>query len=381
MKTWLITGCSSGLGLALSKAVLEHGDQVVMTARDVDTISGLAATSTNRALALMLDVTDHEQIKDAVAAVEHRFGAVDVLVNNAGYGYRAAVEEGDEREVARLFGTHVFGATAAMKAVLPGMRARGTGIIINMSSIGARLALPGSGYYAAAKAALEALSSALGKEVAPLGVRVIAIERGRYRTDFAGRSLVGSDVRIEDYDATAGLEGRKQTEPMALRQGIPARPRSSSSSSPSQLTHPGSLSWELTHSPRTTRRQVRNVLASMPGARRRLRRTSTPSHPPMHEPGSPLGKSAVQRSQGLREGSSALTRFRRMTSAERPLGRHEGVCMLDYLTALDANARPVEVEPTWEVRSGQRDGWRNGPPTCRAAAASSEWYQLRVGTR
>lgn len=223
MKTWLITGCSSGLGLALSQAVLEHGDQVVMTARDVETISGLAATSTNRALALTLDVTDHEQIKDAVAAAEHRFGAVDVLVNNAGYGYRAAVEEGDEQEVARLFDTHVFGATAAMKAVLPGMRARGAGIIINISSIGARLALPGSGYYAAAKAALEALSSALGKEVAHLGIRVIAIEPGSFRTDFAGRSLVGSEVRIEDYDATAGPRRKEADRTHGTQAGDPAK--------------------------------------------------------------------------------------------------------------------------------------------------------------
>ena len=139
MKTWLITGCSSGLGRALCESALAHGDQVVMTARDVDTISGLAATASDRALALALDVTNHDQIRDVVAAAEHRFGAIDVLVNNAGYGYRAAVEEGDDGDVARLFATHVFGATAAMKAVLPGMRAHGRGVIINISSIGVAL--------------------------------------------------------------------------------------------------------------------------------------------------------------------------------------------------------------------------------------------------
>ena len=223
MKTWLITGCSSGLGRALSECALAHGDQVVMTARDVDTVSGLAAMASDRALALQLDVTNHDQIRDVVAAAEHRFGTVDVLVNNAGYGYRAAIEEGDDRDVARLFATHVFGATAAMKAVLPGMRAHGRGVIINISSIGARLALPGSGYYAAAKAALEALSSALHKEVSPLGIHVIAIEPGSFRTDFAGRSLVGSHVRMEDYDETAGPRRKGTDRSHGTQAGDPAK--------------------------------------------------------------------------------------------------------------------------------------------------------------
>ena len=203
-RTWLITGCSTGLGRALAEAVLAHGDNAVVTARDVTAVEDLAKSHPDSALAVALDVTDGPQVSAAVAAAEERFGGVDVLVNNAGYGYRAAVEEGDDADVQQLFATHVFGTVATVKAVLPGMRARRSGTIVNISSIGARISPEGSGYYSAVKAAVEALTLSLRKEVAPLGIRAIAVEPGGFRTDFAGRSLQQAAVPIADYAATAG---------------------------------------------------------------------------------------------------------------------------------------------------------------------------------
>jgi NAD(P)-dependent dehydrogenase (short-subunit alcohol dehydrogenase family) len=204
MTTWLITGCSTGLGRALAEAVLAHGANVVVTARNVASVQGIADAHPDTALAVALDVTDPEQIAAAVAAAEARFGVVDVLVNNAGYGYRAAIEEADDADVQRLFATNVFGAVAMVKAVLPGMRAQRSGAIVNLSSIGAQFKPAGSGYYAATKAALEGISGSLQKELAPLGIAVIAVEPGGFRTDFAGRSLTQSSVPIADYAETAG---------------------------------------------------------------------------------------------------------------------------------------------------------------------------------
>ena len=161
MSTWLITGCSTGLGRALAEAVLDCGDQAVVTARDVERVQDLADAHPDTAMAVALDVTDQQQVTQAVEAARQRFGDLDVLVNNAGYGYRAAVEEGDETDVQRLFATNVFGAVAMIKAVLPGMRERRSGAIVNISSIGARITPAGSGYYAATKAALEGLTGSL----------------------------------------------------------------------------------------------------------------------------------------------------------------------------------------------------------------------------
>ena len=139
MATWLITGCSTGLGRAFAEAVLAHGDNVVATARDASKVADLAEAHPDNALALALDVTDDAQVTSVVQAAEERFGGVDVLVNNAGYGYRAALEEGEDDDVRQLFETHVFGTVRTTKAVLPGMRARRSGTIVNLSSIGARI--------------------------------------------------------------------------------------------------------------------------------------------------------------------------------------------------------------------------------------------------
>lgn len=204
MTTWLITGCSTGLGRALAQAVLAKGDNAVVTARNTESLQDLATEFPTTALAVALDVTNQSQVDAAVKQAEERFGGVDVLVNNAGYGYRAAVEEGDDADVRALFDTNVFGPVAMIKTVLPGMRSRRSGAIVNISSIGARICPPGSGYYSATKAALEGISGSLQKELAPLGITVTAVEPGGFRTDFAGRSLTQSAAAIDDYAETAG---------------------------------------------------------------------------------------------------------------------------------------------------------------------------------
>jgi NAD(P)-dependent dehydrogenase (short-subunit alcohol dehydrogenase family) len=213
MSTWLITGCSTGLGRAIAEAVIGSGHNAVVTARDAATVADLADGAPDRALALPLDVTKPDQVASAVGRAEERFGGVDVLVNNAGYGYRAAVEEGEEAEIRALFETHFFGTVATIKAVLPGMRARRSGAIVNISSIGAQVTPAGSGYYAAAKAAVEGMSGALRGELAPLGISVTIVEPGAFRTDFAGRSLVQSATVIDDYAGTAGKR-RKENDTM-----------------------------------------------------------------------------------------------------------------------------------------------------------------------
>ena len=223
MSTWFITGCSTGLGRALAEAVLERGENAVITARDAGRLADLAKAYPGTALALALDVTDDEQAAGAVRQAEDTFGGIDVLVNNAGYGYRAAVEEGDPADVRRLFATNFFGPVALIKAALPGMRARRSGAIVNISSIGALRCPPGSGYYSASKAALEAMTGSLRKEAEPLGIKVIAIEPGGFRTDFSGRSLTQSATAIGDYAETAGRRRKENDTVDGTQPGDPAR--------------------------------------------------------------------------------------------------------------------------------------------------------------
>ncbi|MDR6686618.1 NAD(P)-dependent dehydrogenase (short-subunit alcohol dehydrogenase family) [Arthrobacter sp. 1088] len=221
MTTWLITGCSTGLGRALAQGVLARGDNAVVTARDVSKLQDLATEFPTTALAVALDVTEQSQIEAVMKEAEERFGAVDVLVNNAGYGYRAAIEEGDDGDVRALFDTNVFGPVAMIKAVLPGMRSRRSGAIVNISSIGARICPPGSGYYSATKAALEGLSGALQKELKPLGISVTVVEPGAFRTDFAGRSLTQSAQAIQDYAETAGKRRKENDTVHGTQPGDP----------------------------------------------------------------------------------------------------------------------------------------------------------------
>ena len=211
------------MGRALAIAVLEAGHDAVITARDPQVLAELGDSYPETAAVVPLDVRDHDQVVAAVDVAKDRFGGVDVLVNNAGYGYRSALEEGDPAEVEQLFATNFFGAVDVMKQVLPGMRERGAGTIVNVSSIAGRTSQPGSGYYSATKFALEGASDALSKEVGPLGVRVVIVEPGGFRTDFAGRSLTQSAEAIEDYADTAGLR-RKENDTIDGRQpGDPVR--------------------------------------------------------------------------------------------------------------------------------------------------------------
>lgn len=223
MPTWLITGCSTGLGRHLAEAVLDRGHNAIVTARDASNVQDLVDAHPNTALPLALDVTDDAQVTNVVQQAEERFGSVDVLVNNAGYGYRAAVEEGEEGEVAKLFATNFFGPVAMIKAVLPAMRKRRDGAIVNISSIGARIAPAGSGYYSATKSALEAMSASLRKEVGPLGITVMVVEPGGFRTDFAGRSLHQSRDAISDYAETAGRRRKEHDTAHGTQPGDPAR--------------------------------------------------------------------------------------------------------------------------------------------------------------
>jgi NAD(P)-dependent dehydrogenase (short-subunit alcohol dehydrogenase family) len=218
---WFITGCSTGFGRELAKHVLARGHRTVVTARNLDDVSALV--SGGDALALMLDVTNQQQIDAAIKAAEERFGHIDVLVNNAGIGYFAAVEESEEEQVRRMFEVNVFGLSRMIHAVLPGMRKRRSGFIVNISSIGGLCSFPALGYYNATKFAVEGLSGALVQEVGPLGIKVMVVEPSGFRTDWAGRSADESKTQIADYAATAGV-GREQVRASSGKQpGDPVR--------------------------------------------------------------------------------------------------------------------------------------------------------------
>ncbi len=199
MASWLITGCSTGFGREIARAALSDGHNVVVTARRADTVADLVDEFGDRGVAVGLDVTDVGQIDAAVAAAEQAFGGIDVLVNNAGHGYLSAVEEGEDAEVRKLFDVNYFGAVNMIKAVLPAMRARRSGHIVNISSMTGLVANPPNAYYSSTKFALEAVTEALATEVRPLGIRVTAIEPGAFRTDWATRSMKESAHPIADY--------------------------------------------------------------------------------------------------------------------------------------------------------------------------------------
>ena len=203
MARWLITGCSTGFGREIARAALEAGNTAVVTARRTEAVQDFVGEFGDRAVAVALDVTDPDQIAAAVSAAETTFGGIDVLVNNAGHGYLSAVEEGEDAEVRKLFEVNYFGAVNMIKAVLPAMRARGFGRIVNISSMTGLVANPPNAYYSSTKFALEAVTEALATEVRPLGIRVTAIEPGAFRTDWATRSMKESATPIADYAEVA----------------------------------------------------------------------------------------------------------------------------------------------------------------------------------
>ena len=205
---WLITGCSTGFGREIAIAALEKGHRVAVTARQLSAIEDIVAQYPDLAIGLPLDVTDRDQIRNAVDQTEEHFGAIDVLVNNAGYGYMAALEEGEDEEVRRLFETNYFGVVELIKKTLPGMRARNRGHIINISSMTGLVTNPPNIYYSSTKFALEAVTEGLAKEMAPFGIRVTAIEPGGFRTDWGSRSMKESATPIAAYEETVGARKR-----------------------------------------------------------------------------------------------------------------------------------------------------------------------------
>ncbi len=202
-KVWLITGCSTGFGRALATEVLAKGYQVAVASRNTEDVQDIIDGYPGTAIAVKLDVTILQQVTQAVSETISRFGQIDVLVNNAGIGYFGAVEESEETEVRRMFEINVFGLARMTQEVLPHMRQRKSGHILNISSIGGLRSFPGVGFYNATKYAVDGLSEALYKEVAPLGIKVTVIAPSGFRTDWAGRSAKDSPVKIADYAATA----------------------------------------------------------------------------------------------------------------------------------------------------------------------------------
>ncbi|HHK8228433.1 oxidoreductase [Serratia marcescens] len=200
-KTILITGVSSGFGQALAREALAVGHRVVGTVRNSEALQAFAALDTQRAFGYLLDVTDDERIDEVVGEIESAVGPIDVLVNNAGYGHEGILEESPLAELRRQFDVNVFGAVAMIKAVLPGMRQRRRGHIINITSMGSFITLPGISYYCGSKFALEGISETLSKELSPFNLHVTAVAPGSFRTDWAGRSMVRSPRRVPDYDA------------------------------------------------------------------------------------------------------------------------------------------------------------------------------------
>jgi NAD(P)-dependent dehydrogenase (short-subunit alcohol dehydrogenase family) len=204
-KTWLITGCSSGLGEILADAVLARGDKLLATARNPDSLKHLVEKYPDTVRTAALDVTKEGAAAEAVELAEKTFGSLDVLVNNAGFGFIGAIEEATPAEYRPMYETNVFGLIETTRAALPALRRAGAGgRIVNLSSGAGIVGLPGNGYYCGTKFAVEGLSEALAKEVAPLGIAVIIVEPGPFRTEFLGRSIASAELELPAYAETVG---------------------------------------------------------------------------------------------------------------------------------------------------------------------------------
>lgn len=222
-KTFLITGVSSGFGRAFAEAAFDAGHRVVGTVRSDGAVAEFEALKPGAARAFRLDVTDFEAIDGVVARIEREAGPIDVLVNNAGYGHEGILEESPLRDLIRQFEVNVFGAVAMTKAVLPSMRKRRSGHIINITSMGGYITLPGIAYYCGSKFALEGISEVLAKEVGGFGIKVTAVAPGSFRTDWAGRSMVRSERSIADYDALFDPVRKARQERSGKQNGDPRK--------------------------------------------------------------------------------------------------------------------------------------------------------------
>jgi NAD(P)-dependent dehydrogenase (short-subunit alcohol dehydrogenase family) len=220
-KVFLITGVSSGFGRAFSKTALAAGNTVIGTVRSEAAKAEFEELHLDRAHGVVLDVTDFAAIESAIKHITERVGPVDVLVNNAGYGHEGTLEESPLDELVSQFNVNVFGAVAMIKAVLPSMRVRRTGHIINITSMAGHVTFPGISYYCGSKFALEGISETLEKEVRGFGIKVTAVAPGSFRTDWAGRSMVRTERSIDDYNsvfdpirrARAAKDGKQAGDP------------------------------------------------------------------------------------------------------------------------------------------------------------------------
>jgi NAD(P)-dependent dehydrogenase (short-subunit alcohol dehydrogenase family) len=222
-KQFLITGVSSGFGRAFAQAALEKGHRVAGTVRNEEAAAAFESLAPARATAVRLDVADIAAIEPAVAGIEKTVGPVDVLINNAGYGHEGTLEESPIEEMRRQFEVNVFGAVAMMKAVLPFMRRRRAGRIINITSMGGFITMPGIAYYCGSKFALEGISEVLAKEVKDFGIAVTAVAPGSFRTDWAGRSMIRTGRSIADYDALFDPIRRAREEKSGRQAGDPRK--------------------------------------------------------------------------------------------------------------------------------------------------------------
>lgn len=219
---WFITGTSQGFGRELVRAALQRGDSVAATSRQPQAVAAAFPAEKERLLVASMDLRYAKPISSVVQQVIARFGRIDVLVNNAGYGVTGAVEEASETEIANVYETNVFGLLRVTRAVLPHMRRQRSGHIVNLSSIGGLTGMPGWGIYNSTKFAVEGLSEALAAELAPLGISVTIVEPGPFRTDFLGGSLVKAENTLPDYDSTAGKTRASAAERNRKQQGDPA---------------------------------------------------------------------------------------------------------------------------------------------------------------
>ncbi|MDF7659632.1 oxidoreductase [Erwiniaceae bacterium L1_54_6] len=219
---WFISGCSTGFGRELAQQAIARGFQTVVTARDPAKVQDLVEGHSN-ALAVALDVTQQASIDAAVAKALATFGTIDVLVNNAGYGYQSSVEEGEDQEIRAQFDANVFGLFALTRAILPAMRQARSGHIINITSVAGFMGFASSGYYSASKHAVEGWSDSLALETAPLGIHVTCVEPGPFRTDWAGRSLHQTPSKLPEYAATAAARMKATSEYSGTQAGDPAR--------------------------------------------------------------------------------------------------------------------------------------------------------------
>jgi NAD(P)-dependent dehydrogenase (short-subunit alcohol dehydrogenase family) len=225
--TWFITGASSGFGREIALAVIASGGKVIATARNPAVLDGIVQSAPERAMAVALDVTDKQQLANALAAAEQRFGSIDVLVNNAGYGLIGSIEEADEAAIRRVFEVNFFGMVAVTRALLPGFRARRRGWIVNISSVAGLVGLIGSGYYSASKFAMEGFSEALRSELEPFGIGLMMVEPGMFRTEFLGSAVVRA-AEHPDYVGTVGkmmelikhMRGKEPGDPVRAAKAI-----------------------------------------------------------------------------------------------------------------------------------------------------------------